>query len=283
MLIHTSPAAVALKQNVEDDEVVAITSAASPNAIDPEARYFFRIQNTPDDYMPVLIPWLAEHLDERRVVMLNPNDEVGWPFAELSQKLYEANGFEVVGNELYERTQKDFAPLFTKIVAENPEVIDLGGVPPATTGLMVRQARELGYSGKFIKTAGPSPKEIIEAAGPDAAEGMLMVLFGDPTNDGFARIAGAFQELIGQNPNEMIVPVYDGFSVLLRAVQLAGDVKDTAAIADAFAKALPMASVQGDEMVLGGEEASGGKQQVMTTTYIGEVHDGVPFVIGKVR
>ena len=200
MLIHTSPAAVALKQNVEDDEVVAITSAASPNAVDPGAKFMFRVNNTPDNYLPGLIAWVKDNLPERRVVLVNPNDEVGWTFSDTAQRLYVENGFEVLSNELYERTQKDFTPLFTKIIGEDPEVIDLGGVPPATTGLMVRQARDLGYKGKFIKTAGPSPKEIVDAAGKDAAEGMLMVLFGDPANPGFQHLASEFRKLGGPGP-----------------------------------------------------------------------------------
>lgn len=146
---------------------------------------------------------------------------------------------------------------------------------------MVRQARELGYKGKFIKTAGPSPKEIVEAAGKEAAEGMIMVLFADPANEGYQRIAAAYKLSIGQDPNEMLPPVYDGFSGLLQAVQKAGEVADT--IAAAFREALPMASVQGDELTFGDSSASGGTQQVMTTTYIGVVKDGEPVVIGKVK
>ena len=283
MLIHTSPAAVALKQNVEDDQIVAITSAASPNALDPDAKFMFRVQTTPDGYMPALIAWLRDNMPERRVALINVNDEVGWSFSELSEGLYLENGFEVTNNELFERAQKDFAPMLTKVIAQNPDVMDVGGVPPAITGLVMRQARELGYEGKFVKTAGPSPKEIVEAAGKEAAEGMLTVLFADPANPGYQRLAGEFKSSIGQEPNEMILPVYDGFSVLLRAVQKAGTVDDTAQIAAAFAEALPMASAQGDELTLADRSAPGGSHQVVTTTYIGVIKDGVPEVIGKVK
>ena len=81
----------------------------------------------------------------------------------------------------------------------------------------------------------------------------------------------------------MILPVYDGFAVLLKAIQKAGSIDDTPAIAAAVAEVLPMPSVQGDELTIGDTPLTGGKQQVMTTIYIGEVKDGAPVVIGKVK
>jgi hypothetical protein len=45
---------------------------------------------------------------------------------------------------------------------------------------------------------------------------------------------------------------------------------------------LPMKSLQGDELRIGDSHATGGKQQIMSTTYIGEVRDGIPVVVGKI-
>lgn len=279
MLLHTSPTAVALKQNVEDDNVVAITSAASPNAIDGKTTRMFRTNNPPDDYMPGLIAWFADNIKERRIVLVNPNDEVGWNFSRLADALFRKHGFEMLASELYERSQQDFQPMFTKLLALKPDVVDLGGVPPATTGLMVRQLREAGYKGLVIKTSGPSPKDIVAAAGKAAAEGMLVQLFADPANPGYQHIAGEYRKAVGQEPNEMLLVVYDGFKVFFEAIARSGDVNDPAKVAAAFAKALPMPGAQGDELSLGGP----GNHQIMTTTYIGVIRNGEPVILGKAK
>ncbi|WP_323032506.1 ABC transporter substrate-binding protein [Paracoccus sp. (in: a-proteobacteria)] len=281
MLLHTSISAMALKQQVVDDEIIALTSAAAVDAVDPDGDYMFRIQATPDDYFPPMMEWLKDHLTERKVVMVNANDEVGWSFVRMAEKAYADAGFEIVSSELYERSQKDFVPLFTKIVSLNPELIDLGGVPPATAGLMVRQARDVGYKGKFIKTSGPSPTEIIEAAGAEAAEGMIMQLFADEANPGYQRIVEAFRKNVGQDPNAMIVPVYDAFTVLLAAVSKAGTTEDTAKISAAMSEVLPMPSLQGGELRIGDENAIGGKQQIIGTTYMGVVKNGEVEVVAS--
>ena len=283
MLIHTSPAAVATRQMVEDDHVAAICSCASPNAVTKDSKYMVRMNSTPDDYLPGMIKFYAGYFKERRLIMVNPNDEVGVPFVKQLTPLYKANGFDIIDSELVERDLKDFNPLITRILAMQPDVIDLGGIAPATTGLVVRQIREQGYKGLIIKTAAPSPKEIVAAAGKDAAEGMVLNLFADQNNDGFKKVAALYKARVGQEPNEMIVPVYDGAAVLFKAIELSGDPTDTSKIIAAFPKALPMKSVQGDDLTWGGKDTIGIDHEVISTEYIGVIRDGEPVVIGRAR
>lgn len=279
MLLHTTPDALALRQNVENDKVVAITSSASSKAIDASTTRMYRTNSPPKDYMPPLVAWIADHIKQRRLVLINPNDDLGWGFSKLAEKLFKQHGFDILGSELYERSQQNFQPLFTKVMAMKPDVVDLGSVPPATTGLMVRQLRDIGYKGLIIKTSGPSPKEILDAAGKKAAEGMIMQLFADPNNPGYERLAAAYRKDVGQEPNEMLLVVYDGFRVFFRAIAAAGNVNDTAKVAAAFPKVLPMKGTLGDELTLGGRF----KHTIMTTTYIGVFHNGKVDILGKAK
>src|SRR5271166_1134319 len=257
IIIMTSVATMALKQNVEDDQIIALTSSYSSDSIDPSSHHMFRMFSAPVDYLPSYIAWLKDNIKERRLVILNPNDEAGWNQTQLSKKLFAENGFDVLGTELAERNQQDFQPVLTKIIGLNPEVIDLGATSPATAGLIVRQARELGYKGLFVKTGGAGPKDIVAAAGKEAAEGMINLLYADPANNGYQRLVAEYRRSVGQDPNEIIVSFYDGANVLLHTIQKAGDVRDTSKVAAAFAQALPMPSIQGDELTLGGKVNSG--------------------------
>jgi len=283
VIVFGSSSAIAIKQNIEDDKIVSLTMAASPQIFDEDTKYMFRATSVPVVFMPSLIKWMGENMKEKRLVILNPNDESGWGQAKYSETLFKQNGFDVVGNELFERTQQDFQPILTKIISQRPDLIDLGTTSPATSGLIVRQARDLGYKGQFAKTSGPGWKEIVASAGKEAIEGLLCMLFADPANEDYKRISSAYEKSIGQEPNEVLVSIYDSTNVLLRAVQYAGDVTDTAKVAASIAKVLPMTSLQGEEIVLGTKDVPGGSQQIHTYIYIGEIHDGVPVVVGKVR
>ena len=283
MLIDTSPAAVSTKQMVEDDHVAAVCSCASPNAVTADSKYMVRVNSTPADYIPPMIKYFADNFPQRRVVLVNPSDEVGIPLVKMLEPAYKQNGFDVLDSELVERDVKDFNPLITRILGMKPDVIDLGGIAPATAGLMVRQMREQGYKGLMVKSASPSPKEIVAAAGKEAAEGMLINMFADRNNEGFKAIAARYKQAVGQDPNDILVQNYDGMRVLFRAIELSGDPNDTAKIISAFPKALPMKSVQGDELTWGGKNTIGADLQVMSTEYVGAIRNGEPVVLGLAK
>jgi branched-chain amino acid transport system substrate-binding protein len=127
------------------------------------------------------------------------------------------------------------------------------------------------------------PKDIVAGAGTKAAEGLVNMLYADPANDGYKYLVAEYKKAMGQDPNEIIVPFYDGTNVLLNAIQKSGTVDDTAKVAAAFSKVLPMASIQGDQLTLGGKATAGADAQIMTTNYIGVIRDGEPVVLGKTK
>ncbi|MDM0021832.1 ABC transporter substrate-binding protein [Variovorax saccharolyticus] len=283
MAIFHSPAALALKNSLESDKVVAITAAAAKDAIDANTKFLFRMNSVPENYEAALVTWLKDRYKQRRIVLINPNDAVGWVMSQSSDPLYKKAGFEVLDNLMYERAQSDFQSLLTKVVALKPEMIDIGATPPATAGLMVRQARELGYKGLILKTGGPGWSEIVATAGKDASEGLISALYADPKNEGYRQLSAKYKKTVGQAPNEMILPTYDAMKVMFRAIEKTGDVNNTSGVAAAFAKVLPVKSLQGDEMTIGGKDLFGSNQQIITWTYIGEIKNGEAVAVGKVK
>jgi branched-chain amino acid transport system substrate-binding protein len=283
VIIMSSAATMALKQTVEDDKVIGLTSAGTTKSIDANSKYMWRLYSIAVDFDPPFIAWLKNNVKERRAVILNPNDETGWDQTQLVDKLFKQNGFDVVGSEMFERSVKDFQPLLTKIMGMKPDLIDLGSTSPATAALIVRQARELGYKGLLVKSSGPSVQAIVEGAGKEASEGMINLLYVDPNHEGYKRLAASYRKKVGQDPNEMIVTFYDATNVLLHAIQKAGDINDTTKVAASFAKVLPLPSVQGDDITLGGKATSGADQQFMTVDYVGIIKNGQAVVAGKIK
>lgn len=283
MVVQTSNASMALKQNIEDDKVVVLSAGYGGAVVDANSRYLFRYYSGPRHFLSALIAWLKDNMKPGPVAFINPNVEGAYEQAELANKAYKENGFDVIDQQWYEMTQKDFQPQLTRIIGLNPDILDLSASPPATAGLIVRQAHELGYKGKFVKTSGPGENEIIAAAGKEASEGLIGLLYADPANDGYRGLATRYRKDIGQEPNEMLLPCYDGVRVMFRAIQKAGDVNDTAKVRAAFAQALPMSSVQGEELTLGGKDVYGADQEIVTVNYVGIVKDGIPVVVGKLR
>ena len=276
IMVATSAPAMAIKDRIEDDKIIGLTSSYAPSVISKDTKYMFRLYSTATDFMPAYVAWMKDNLKERRMATLNPNDETGWSQKQTTEKHYKDNGFDVVAGELYERSVQDFAPIFTKILAQTPDVIDLGASSPATSGLIVRQAREMGFKGRFVQTGGAGWSAIVQAAGKESADGLVNILYADPENSGYKKLITEYRRIVGQSPNEIIAPYYDAYRVLLAAIQKGGDPNDTTKTAAAFKSVLPMKSIQGDDMTWE-------FQQIRTFNYVGVLTDGVPVVKGKVK
>lgn len=283
VVIMGSAGALALKQSVEDDKIMALTSAYSAKAIDENTQYMFRLFSTGHDYGPALIKWTADNHPERRIVVLNPNDETGWDQQQLTEPEYRKNGYEILTAEQYERTLQDFAPLFTKVLALNPDIIDFGSTSPGTAGLMTRQIRDMGYKGKLMKTGGAGPEEIVAVAGKEATQGMMSVLYADPKNAGFQDLMAAYKTNTGHAGNAIIVAFYDATNVLIKAMEASENPADATSVAEAFPKVLPSISVQGDPLLPGTLNAEGKPHQIRTTMYVGEIEDGVAVSKGAIQ
>jgi branched-chain amino acid transport system substrate-binding protein len=282
VIVMTSASTLAIKQNAENDKVIALTSSLTDKAFDADTKFMFRLYSPPPSFLPGLVGWMKDNIKKKRIVIINPNDETGWAQTQFSQKIYKGQGFEVVASELYERSAKDFIPILTKITSLNPEIIDLSTSSPATAGLIIRQARELGYKGVFVQTGAGSPQEIVASAGKEGAEGTVNMIYADPTNAGYQSLVSKYKEMNGQEPNNIIVAFYDATNILLRAIQKAGNVNDTAAVSAAFAQVTPTESLQGDKLTLGGKATIGVDHQVMTVNYVSVIKNGEPVIVSKI-
>jgi len=281
----TSVGMVAIKDMVEQNKTIVFSGGYTRRAIDANTKFFFRAASTSVEYGPAMVRWLRDHQPEgqRRVVLLNPNDETGWDGQDVEQAAYSSNGFEVVGRELYERTLKDFQPVLTKLLALKPDVIEVGTSAPATSGLIVRQAREMGFKGRFMKNGGPAPRDIVAAAGKAAAEGMINYMIGDPTNPAYVRLSARFKQEKGFEPNEVFISFYDATRVLFAAMQKAGTVTDSDKVRQAIAQVMPFPAVMGGTITLGGKQTYGADTQFVTVPYVGEIRNGEPVVLGVAK
>ncbi|MEY4099052.1 MAG: hypothetical protein RL300_223 [Pseudomonadota bacterium] len=280
LTIATSAGTLAVKNTIESEKIVTLTSSLSDKIYENDTKFIFRLFSPPPAFLDSFLTWMKENRKERRVAILNSNDETGWAQAKFSTDAYKKHAFPILISDMFERSTKDFQPILTKIKDLKPEIIDLGTASPGTAGLIVRQARELGYTGIFVQTGPGGPKEIVDAAGKQAAEGVINTLYADNDNPSYKQLVAKYKAKVGQEPNSIIVAYYDAAAVLLNAISKAGDVGNTSKVAAAFSAALPMKSLQGDQLTF---RVSGGtNQQINTINYVSMIKDGNPVIAAKI-
>ena len=95
---------------------------------------------------------------------------------------FEKRGGQVVGAERYASDATDFRTQLTKLLNENPGALHVAAQSEFTGGTILKQARELGYTGPIYSDIVPVGTTAIEIAG-DAATGVKAVIADlDPAN-----------------------------------------------------------------------------------------------------
>src|SRR5690606_40595961 len=111
--------------------------------------------------------------------------------------------------------------------------------PPGTAGLIIRQARELGYKGLFSKIGGPGVPEIVSAAGKEFAEGTVTYVAADTADEKYKWLEQQYTNFYPAPMNAFNVFFYDGARMLFKAIQEAGTVTDTDKVREALMAIAP--------------------------------------------
>ncbi len=96
--------------------------------------------------------------------------ESTYPFKliiEEAKQTAEASGLEVVGVERYDYAWTDWYPFITAILAHEPDAISVEHAGPDQMALMVKAARELGFTGPIISLGSASPVFVLAGAGAE--------------------------------------------------------------------------------------------------------------------
>ncbi len=276
-----SASTLAVNPLYEQNKVIAIIGAYSEKALNAKTKYAFRGFPTQVEFAGPIVEWLKKNRPALKTMAeLEPNDETGWFSQKLLKEEYEGAGYKIVSSELFERSLKDFQPVLTRILATKPDIIELGTTPPGTAGLVIRQARELGFKGQFVKIGGPGVPQIVAAAGKEFAEGLICYAAADVTTKTYKDLEALYAKVLKPPMNEFAVYFYDVVRMLVDAVQAAGTVDDTDKIAAALEKQSPYKGAQGT-IRWGGMKAYGSNHQILTPTFIGTIKDGKQEIIGR--
>ncbi|MCR4398746.1 MAG: ABC transporter substrate-binding protein [Firmicutes bacterium] len=207
---------------------IAPTSTNPKVVLDPEDLtklnpYYFRACFIDPLQGSVLANFVSNNLKKTRAALLyNIAQDYNKGLAEYFKNRFQKNGGTIVAEETYPDQTQDFKPQLTKIKQANPEVV----ITPNTyaeSGLILRQAKELGLNAIFLAGDATHAPKVIEIAG-DAAEGLyLTTLYApddpDPKAQAFAK---KYRDKYKEEPNSNSCFSYEAMMVIAEAIKKAG-------------------------------------------------------------
>ena len=203
-------------------KVVQLTNGTNVQITGKGSAYVFRSCPAGTAYEIPLVDFLVGK-GYKKFALITDTSAYGKGEADYQTAQLKVHGLEPLTRENYGIDDKDFTGQLTKILQTNPEVLLFGGSEIAS-GLIAKQARQLGFKGQIAGGPAIGTPKFIETAGNDAAEGVFFT-GAYPTNDlndmtrAFAkryadRWNGEQAEIHGAN-------TYDGTQMLMMAMEKA--------------------------------------------------------------
>lgn len=268
-----SAAALAVSPIVNKNKVVMLTLGFTDKALGKDKPFNFRPNLTTMETSQPQIDWIVKAKGIKKVGGLFPNDETGQQIAQDLEKAYGKAGAQLNAKEFFERERVDMMPLLTRLMAKGVDAIELDGNAPGTAGLIVKQARELGFKGLIIRSGGPATPEIVNVAGAAATNGMLVNTPIDPANPAVKAYAERYFAKYKKRMNGFSPAFYDGTHMLLQAMSTAGTATDTDKVRVALENIKDYKGILGT-LNWTGAGVYGIAHQIDAPFYIARVQDG---------
>lgn len=272
-----SAAALAVQPITEKNQVLTVTLGFTNKALAADKPLSFRPVITTLEFAEPQIMWMVKSLGVKKAGGLFPNDESGQVIARDLEQAYRKAGGELTAKEFFERDRVDFVPLLTRMLARGIDTIELDGNAPGTAGLIAKQARELGFKGRIVRTGGPATAEIIAVAGKEASEGMIVHAVLDPSTRSTRTYMDLYIAKYKAAPNGFSPSFHDFTNMLFEAMRRAGTVTDTQKVR------LELEKLKDFEGVLGklnwtGKASYGIDHQLAVPFYVAEIKNGIEVV-----
>ena len=121
---------------------------------------------------------MSQKVKAKQVAIIHDKTAYGQGVAEEFRKRFLKNGGTVLAFEGLQTGDRDFRSLLTRVNAFKPQAIYFGGMF-SEGGALLRQARDVGFQGRFVCCEANYDPVFLDVAGP-SAEGAFVTFLGSP-------------------------------------------------------------------------------------------------------
>ena len=235
-MIGTAESAVtiAMAPSLQKAEIPNITSGQSPGLVAVKSPFLFLNGPTSTTYDETLAKYIVDDKGIKSIALVTNNGSFGKGEHDAFTKALDQRGVKPVADQVVTTDQKDFSAALTTIRQKRPQLIFLGA-EEVQSGLIVKQARDLGIT---VPVAGAAPQGTpvyLDTAGKAAAEGTIVSspYLSNDVSDASRKFAAAYKAAFNEEAELHGAKAYDGTQILLTALKNS-DVATGKELADAI-------------------------------------------------
>jgi branched-chain amino acid transport system substrate-binding protein len=190
---YCSSSSIPASEAYEDGNVLQITPASTATAFtDHNLWNVARVCGRDDQQGPAAAQYILKTFAGKNVAILNDKTSYGKGLADEVKKSLNASGFTEKMFESYNKGDKDFNAIVSRLKRDNIDLVYVGGYHQEA-GLILRQMRDQGLQTVLMAGDAMADKEFASITGP-AGAGTLFTFGPDPRNKPTAKaIVEAFK------------------------------------------------------------------------------------------
>lgn len=229
---------------------------------------------------PAIYKYLMANKGVKSVAFIAANESDALSQRDSGSAAAKALGLKVVADtDTYPSDTTDFAPVVAPIIGLKPDLLVLSGVAPATAPLLIRAAREAGYTG-LISTETAQDANVLKEGAGDLANGFISVggaSTPEIASDQMKAFVAAYTKKFGEYNDESNTKVYaleyivDTLKADPKAID---DIKEFQKTMDTFSAPNPYLKDAGAKLTYVGTTSFGQKRQLAVPMVVNEYEDG---------
>jgi branched-chain amino acid transport system substrate-binding protein len=183
---YCSSSSIPASEAYAEGGVLQITPASTnPTYTERGLWNTFRVCGRDDQQGSVAGQYIAKHFKGKNVAVINDKTTYGKGLADETKKALNKAGFTEKMYESYNKGDKDFNAIVSRLKRDNIDLVFVGGYHQEA-GLILRQMRDQGLKTVLMAGDAMNDKEFASITGP-AAEGTLFTFGPDPRNKATAK------------------------------------------------------------------------------------------------
>ncbi len=217
---YCSGAAIPASAVYHDAGVAFVADASSnPKLTDQGFANVFRVIGRDDQQGPYAAGFMMKKLMAKRIAIIHDNTVYAKGLADATKAALDGKpGVQVVFFDAVTPGEKDFSAVLTKVKSLKPDVTYYTGYYPEG-GLVAKQFKELGVSGKFMAGDANNDPTFVSEAG-NTSEGVFITSTPLPQDQSTAKaFVDRYKKRWNQDPGPYSALEYDAVGVVVDAIK----------------------------------------------------------------
>lgn len=225
-----SDAMLAVAPVTEKEEVILFSPTAGAAGITQAGDFVFRNIETPAVHGSAGTDFFASKgIQSTAVFIANASNAQGYGNAFISS--FGTSG-HITSTSTYNQADSDYRTLVAKALANKPQGIYLAVATAKDAGLLVRQIRDLGFTGTILASVAADAKEFFDSAGASAEGTYVSTSFFDPSTEPARSYDERFNTAYGVSSDAFAANAYDATMLLYQAMKSCGGDQQSACVRD---------------------------------------------------